>query len=237
LLADHNARRSYNLNPNRTGVDHHGKEDPAIKTEDDDEESEAEPPDEEPDGVQSAGVSQTTDSEGPWIEVRRSTRERHEPTRYDPSKGLAQVKEKKVRFETKEVLKDLEHCHNIMVDDDQSETIEYTRDIAGVAARYMHFQNERAMSQGTSLTQQYIVQKGLKKFGDKGKEATLKELEQLHDRECFTPIDVNELTPTEKKKAQETLMFLTEKRDGRVKGRAVYNLSLIHISEPTRHRP
>ena len=31
------------------------------------------------------------------------------------------------------------------------------------------------------------------------------------------------LTAEEKAKAQETLMFLTEKRDGTVKGRAVYN--------------
>jgi len=37
---------------------------------------------------------------------------------------------------------------------------------------------------GHSLGQQYIVQKGLKKFGDKGKTATMKELQQLHERVC-----------------------------------------------------
>jgi hypothetical protein len=41
--------------------------------------------------------------------------------------------------------------------------------------------------------------------------------------QCFGPILVSELTASEKKKAQEALMFLTEKRDGTIKGRTVYN--------------
>ena len=60
-------------------------------------------------------------------------------------------------------------------------------------------------------------------FGEKGKKATTKELDQLHQRNCFMPIDVSKLTASEKKKAQEALMFLTEKRDGTIKGRCVYN--------------
>jgi hypothetical protein len=49
------------------------------------------------------------------------------------------------------------------------------------------------------------------------------EFEQLHKRKCFNPIDVSKLTPSEKKKAMQSLLFLTEKRDGRIKGRLVYN--------------
>jgi hypothetical protein len=38
---------------------------------------------------------------------------------------------------------------------------------------------------------------------------------------CFTPLKVKK--PSERKKAQIALMFLTEKRDKSVKGRMVYN--------------
>jgi Reverse transcriptase (RNA-dependent DNA polymerase) len=74
-----------------------------------------------------------------------------------------------------------------------------------------------------SFAQQYVLQKGLTKFGQRGSEAVKKELEQLHRRNCFMPMDVSELNNTEKKRAQAALMLLTEKRDGSIKGRCVYN--------------
>jgi Reverse transcriptase (RNA-dependent DNA polymerase) len=77
------------------------------------------------------------------------------------------------------------------------------------------------MMQGVSLGQQYILQKGLKVFGDKGREAGRKEVGQLHERSCFNPILMSELTEREKKRALAALMFLTEKRDGSIKGRMV----------------
>ena len=40
---------------------------------------------------------------------------------------------------------------------------------------------------------------------------------------CFTPIDISKLSQEEKKKAQMALLFLTEKRDGSIKGCMVYN--------------
>ena len=114
----------------------------------------------------------------------------------------------------------LQHCHNITSDDD---AIEYDPIIAGVAAQYIHGVNEVALMNGHQFGQQYIVQKGLMKFGKKGRHASLKELCQLNDRVCFEPISVNSMSPNEKTKAQEALMFLTEKRDGTVKSRMVYN--------------
>jgi hypothetical protein len=45
----------------------------------------------------------------------------------------------------------------------------------------------------------------------------------LHKRMCFAPLKKKEMKPSEKKKAQMALMFLTEKRDKSVKGRMVYN--------------
>jgi len=83
--------------------------------------------------------------------------------------------------------------------------------------------NAKVMVQGASYGQQYILQKGLKKFKERGSEAAIKELDQLHKQNCFTPVDVSSLTAAEKRKAQEALMFLTKKRDQSCKGRMVYN--------------
>ena len=51
----------------------------------------------------------------------------------------------------------------------------------------------------------------------------MKEISQLHMRTCFGPIDILKMKPSEKAKAVEALVFLTEKRDGTIKGRMVYN--------------
>ena len=102
-------------------------------------------------------------------------------------------------------------------------TIEYEGVIAGVAARFIHEMNEPPMVEGKSMTQQYVLQKGVKLFGKRGEAAALKEVGQLHDRVCFKPLDVVTMTPEEKRKAQEAIMFLCEKRDKSVKGRMVYN--------------
>ena len=81
----------------------------------------------------------------------------------------------------------------------------------------------RASANGASFAQQYLLNKGLQKFGERGYDASYKELDQLHHRVCFSPRDVSKLTPQEKKKAMEALLFLTEKRDKTIKGRMVYN--------------
>ena len=48
-------------------------------------------------------------------------------------------------------------------------------------------------------------------------------MDQLHQRNCFTPVSIAEMTPQERHKVQEALMFLTEKHDASIKGRMVYN--------------
>ena len=55
-------------------------------------------------------------------------------------------------------------------------------------------------------------------FGEHGHEAATKEMDQLHQQNCFTPISVKDMMPTERRKAMLALMFLTEKRDKTVKG-------------------
>jgi hypothetical protein len=168
---------------------------PEIETEDD---PVADLIDPNPTEIETDKANVEVKSEAP--ELRRSTRESRPPERYG--------------FEH------LQHCHNTVTIDD---AIEYDPMIAGVAARFIDEVNEVALMNGHQFGQQYIVQKGLKKFGKRGKDATLKELRQLHDRVCFEPVGVSSLSANEKKKAQEALLFLNEKRDGSVKGRMVYN--------------
>jgi hypothetical protein len=43
---------------------------------------------------------------------------------------------------------------------------------------------------GASFAQQCMLQKGLKVFGNKGHEALIKEMDQLHKKTCFAPFKV-----------------------------------------------
>jgi hypothetical protein len=67
---------------------------------------------------------------------------------------------------------------------------------------------------------QYSLKKGLRKFQKVGEAAVSKELKQLHMRDTFTPQDSGTLSEAQKRGALESLMFLKEKRDGTIKGRA-----------------
>jgi hypothetical protein len=69
----------------------------------------------------------------------------------------------------------------------------------------------------------YSLKKGLKKYGKKGYDAAFREMKQLHDRIAFRPVNVNYSTPQEHQRALESLIFLVEKRDGKVKGRKCAN--------------
>ena len=74
---------------------------------------------------------------------------------------------------------------------------------------------------GIIVAQQHGLHTGLRKFRSKGKQAVLKELEQLQDMQAYTPIEASSLMALEKKRSVESIMLLTEKRDGKIKGRAV----------------
>ncbi len=66
---------------------------------------------------------------------------------------------------------------------------------------------------------QCSIKKGLEVFGDAGKEAVLSEMKQLHDMGVAEPKKANMLTREEKSKSLNYLMFLKQKRSGRIKGR------------------
>jgi hypothetical protein len=56
-------------------------------------------------------------------------------------------------------------------------------------------------------------------FQEKGEIAIQKELQQIHDVEGFEPQHWHELTKEQRARALRYLMYLKEKRDGRIKGR------------------
>ena len=102
--------------------------------------------------------------------------------------------------------------------------LEYSPIEAIVLVNYMFYLNiSQDIGMAKSFGQQYQLSKGLKLFGDKGKEAAQSEIQQLHSRKCFKPISVNEMTSVERRRAQRAMMLLTEKRDGTKKGRAVFD--------------
>ena len=70
------------------------------------------------------------------------------------------------------------------------------------------------------LMAQYSLKAGLKKFGEAREKAVTKELCQFHDMSVFKPVDPASLSGEDKKAALASLLFLKEKRDGRIKARA-----------------
>ena len=167
-----------------------------------------------------AVVSDATES------TRRSTRETKPIERLEPKmsgKSYAQ-QEKKVTFDGDADMQ-LEYCHNLVIQSEPNEDQmkEYSPSEAMLMARLMNDINSRVVREGASFAQQYLLNKGLKIFGQKGRDASKKEMDQLHRRSCFTPRSIAEMTQTERRKAQQALMFLGEKRDKTIKGRMVYN--------------
>ena len=69
------------------------------------------------------------------------------------------------------------------------------------------------------MIHQYNLRKGLELFGDKAEAATVKELSQIHEMGTYVPLDSGKLTAEQKAKALSSLLFIVEKRDGRIKDR------------------
>jgi hypothetical protein len=66
---------------------------------------------------------------------------------------------------------------------------------------------------------QVNIKEGIKRFGEAGVSAVVKELKQLHDRKVMEPVSHDSLSNEQRSKALNYLMFLKQKRDGAIKGR------------------
>jgi hypothetical protein len=76
--------------------------------------------------------------------------------------------------------------------------------------------------------QTYSLKSGLKKFGEHGETAMTSKMRQLHERAIFKPIQVDDMTQVERKRAMKSLIFLVEKHDEQVKTRTCANGSTQH---------
>jgi hypothetical protein len=65
---------------------------------------------------------------------------------------------------------------------------------------------------------QYNVKQGLRLFRQRGIDAVLKEVQQLHDKDVLEPMDPSKLIKEDKKPALSYLMFLKEKHCSKIKG-------------------
>jgi len=99
----------------------------------------------------------------------------------------------------------------------------YTLADVQVLATIMLHVHDAPIFHATQNVITYSLKQGIDKFGEAAKQAAMKEMKQLHDRECFMPIDPKTMSTTEKKCVQESLIFLTEKKDGLIKGRHCAN--------------
>jgi hypothetical protein len=57
-----------------------------------------------------------------------------------------------------------------------------------------------------------MLQKGLKVFGNKGHEASTKEIDLLHKRTCFAPFKEKEMKPSKRKKAHRWHSYSSQRR-------------------------
>ncbi len=73
------------------------------------------------------------------------------------------------------------------------------------------------------LMTQHNLKPGLRKFGNRGETAAMKELTQLHVMDMWTPIEAGKLSREQRMQALSSLLFLKEKQMGDVKGRACIN--------------
>ena len=93
----------------------------------------------------------------------------------------------------------------------------FRRRVAGIQLP-PEYEDQLATLKHTVLTQ-YTLKKGLQVFGPKGTEAVFAEMKQLHDRNVCEPVHATSLSCEQKHKALGYLMFLKQKRCGRIKGR------------------
>ena len=99
---------------------------------------------------------------------------------------------------------------------------EYTRETAQVIANNIchwnnvckHFDDQQLMM----FIQTYSLNKGIKKFGQKGMDAATKEMKQLHNRTIFEGIKIEEMTPLERKRAMESCRKTRRQNQGKNSG-------------------
>ena len=182
--------------------------------------------------------------EGPHPEpiLRRSTRVSKQPERTIPRMGgqshgfSAAQPARKVRFMRIKAHRHRKSRHKPDIEYNTNEAFA----LATILCQFKERLYRGTVKHGEQFVVTYSLKKGIQKFGDRGKKSAYKEMKQLVDRECFHPIHKSTLTPAEKARVLESLIFLTEKRDGTIKSRHCANgskqrdyMSREDVSSPT----
>ena len=83
-----------------------------------------------------------------------------------------QAQKKQVSFTDDAILKSVEQCHAIL-SNESTKTKKYNPNVAPVIARIITDIHERTTAHGASFVQQYMVQNGIKQFGQAGAKAAI----------------------------------------------------------------
>jgi len=82
---------------------------------------------------------------------------------------------------------------------------------------YSQYLHHEPMLGAAFLTEQVSLKRGLQLFGSLGADAVVAELQQLDYRSVIQPEHASSLSPSEKRAALRYLMYLKQKRSGRIK--------------------
>ena len=104
---------------------------------------------------------------------------------------------------------------------DEDKGLIYNHDEARVLVTVITTFNEHmectVEEQGQQHVVTYSLKAGINKFGKQAKASAHKEMKQLHNRSCFRPVHKHSLNKSERHRAMESLLVLTEKRDKMIK--------------------
>ena len=162
----------------------------------------------------------------------RPMRLRTVPERIDPNPSAKSyfqahpVRERVITFEDLELAKRdrKEACYNIVTQSLSGEKKkQYSAESGRVIAELMKEIRDGVQVEGHSYAQRFYMKKGIEVYGKKAIEGYKKELDQMLKRNAFEPMDVKELTSSEKRKAQDAIMLLEKKENKDPKGQMVYN--------------
>ena len=114
----------------------------------------------------------------------------------------------------------------VTVEEQEDREEDDPEEMANVAHYFMMHYAEKESIKKKLKACQYGLEAGLKHFGERGETAVSKELAQFNVYDVFEPLYADKLSNEDKSKALTSLIFLKEKRDGKIKARLCANGSV-----------
>ena len=88
-----------------------------------------------------------------------------------------------------------------------------------IIVHVIDYQSEKYVKtkNNVQLSQIHSLRKVIKKYRQKGRKASYKEIHQIYTRVVFELMHINELTPKEMKRSMENIILLNKKSDRTIK--------------------